>query len=391
MMLMNIARERKICKIIYRLIISMEVMLLDPINEANPDTEQCIQSHDADSDENTQYTTIEDSDIEEQTELNTEFPKLPDSAVSEITGMLLFNGVQYCDVFKTINETQNIHEFAADILKLNEILLRLDDQQFFDFCMQQSYFPSSVLNLKSFFEKLGIYDGFVFSMCRNYLFEIEKSRRNAAQSSLHLIMLMDLAFQSDPQSPSILFAKIVLKNTNYFQRVVFEFDDSDITRNPSAQWINCVAFLTSYEVNKRVVMMVRFFRFIAILQQFSIRCGAPNKEHIIDNTGILLAILTNDVLGALKRRAGFMKNIKYLKMAELSGDIELKFSNPEKLVWVEISNENIVDLGGHNMNWILDHKNIEVLKIQSKKLLFDTEDFKKLSQLRSLRENDYSS
>lgn len=189
-------------------------------------------------------------------------------------------------------------------------------------------------------------------------------------------------FELDP-TLSFLHGMKRLSTVNYFGRAVIGFDDSISTENTFAQYFfRWIGLLIDCVYGEKTEMLERFFRFISILQQLSIRADVPNKERALATSEAIFATLTKDVLDVLKRRAGFMKNIEYLEIANSTGDVMLSFSNPEKLVWIEM---NTIDLTAHDVNWILEHKNIEVLILKSRQILFGTEDFKKLNQLRALR------
>ncbi|ELA41845.1 uncharacterized protein VICG_01197 [Vittaforma corneae ATCC 50505] len=380
---MNIARTRGIYKLICSLIVFVEATL-HSLNDACPGSEQSIQIPNLAGDEGISHVAIGNSDTEEPARQNTGFPKLPDSIVSEITSIPLFNGIRYSDVFKQIRQIRDVSQFAADIMKLKDILLRLDDQQFFDFCMQQSYFPSSIFWLKRFFEKLGIYNSTTFSILRNQLAKFDSNRKEVANS----FRLSRIAHESLYKTDKLfaLHEKIAQKAIQYFQRTIIEFDNFDAIGDSFSQQINYAEFLTSHETDGRGIMMLRFFKFIVILQQLSIKCSASKKEYIIANSEIIFIKLTDCILGMLKRRAGFMQNIRCLKLDSLTGCIELEFPNPQKLVCINISSENVFDLRGHNLDWILEHRNIKILEIRSRWLLFDTEGFKRLNQMKWLRQ-----
>lgn len=110
---------------------------------------------------------------------NVGFPMLPHSVISAIANIPLFTGLQYSDVFKKISMASSVA--TEDVEKLKEVLLGLEDQQFFDFCMQQSYFPGSISELRGFFGKLDIYNSCIFNAHRNRIFEFEQYRKDISE------------------------------------------------------------------------------------------------------------------------------------------------------------------------------------------------------------------
>lgn len=309
---------------------------------------------------------------EEPTGMGIEFSRLYGNVVSNIEHIPSFSGIPYNSIFGRINEAPDIP--AEDIVKLNEILSNLKDQQFFDFCMQQSCFPRSVLSLKSFCEKLGIYNTNVFNSYMNLLLESENMRK-------HTVELFDsqkgINWTPAEISPelSILHEEKKCETIKYFKRTIIEFDGPSDAENISSRQLDL-------ESNN---LLGRLFRFIYVLQELSIRLDASHKEDILASSGTLIIYLTKDVLDVLKRRTDFMKNVRYFEIFHLAGDIELMFPNPENLIWIEISSGEVVDLRGRNMDWILRHKGVEVLIFESTKLLFDTKVFKNLNQLKDLK------
>lgn len=310
---------------------------------------------------------------EDSTTQSSEFTRTPDNDVSIAASAPSLSRIHHSDVFRETNETSNWP--AGYTWYLKETFLRLGDQQFFDFCMQLPHFPGTISELKSFFEKLGIYDSYAFNIHVGQLLEFEECREKIGTELLwHLRSRAGDMFQAH-QILHALYREKTLKNVEYFRRTIIKFDNTIIREQASVRQIDW----------EKSYAMSRFFRFIIVLYQLSIRSNAPNKEHIITYLDhIVVNFAESDALGVLKRRSCSMRNVKYLTISNFSGNVGLEFLNPKKLTWVEISGLDVVDLTSHNMRWILRHKNIEVLMLISKEMMLNTE-FKKLNQLKELR------
>ncbi|ELA42925.1 uncharacterized protein VICG_00240, partial [Vittaforma corneae ATCC 50505] len=214
-------------------------------------------------------------------------------------------------------------------------------------------------------------EAFVFNFHRNMLLQTQKIKEACSQ------MLESKAANigsSQFNSPELLKTReMVAKNIiEHYQRKIFKFDDSP---NPSEYLL----FNGSCTIAK---LVARFFDFMMILYAFSVESNAQNKECRINGLKTLdVYVMDNSIFGALKRRERYIKSLKSLKILELTDKISLELANPESIVAITIQSSSHVDLRSHNWNWILRHRNLEILSLAPKSLLLLTEGFKKIKEL----------
>ncbi|ELA42924.1 uncharacterized protein VICG_00239 [Vittaforma corneae ATCC 50505] len=338
----------------------------------------------------TTETGLFDSSDEEPEQTN-DFPQLPSTVVSEIAGIPLFSGTPYTDVFSKINGLESTREFSDDISALTSVLLRIDDQQFFDFCMQQTYFPGSTSELKDLFEKLGIYNNYTFIRDLAKLVEVHESRerhrqyfekiRDSCQSSpsdsLGLPRSNNITVESYVKYYSM---RVITINDLTSQEILFP-------QNLSISWWGFWKDAGWHLFGFSSELPSRFFRFIHLLCNFSIKSSIQNKESKINNLKIIFAGLRNaDMRGALLRRVKYIQKLRCLRIFGLTGIIPLHFPNPEKILDISIQSYDSIDLRGDNSNWLLKHQSLEILTLNFGNSLLIAEEFTPLKQLEHLKQ-----